>query len=162
MLVAEYVFVESTDGMTEFLPIEEMKIQPKAYREVTLNDYWYGPTHITETTHHNFVQPHHRMIFFRHHRYLLSNIDTATPTFILQSQPTAERAAILQHRLKHGLTQEERTERQISFGINQLQIMVPTYPQLLMRELFHPFFIFQFYSVILWCFEVNYRRGKYF
>jgi len=32
-------------------------------------------------------------------------------------------------------------------------IPIPSIPSLLIREVLHPFFVFQIYSVILWCFE---------
>ena len=38
-------------------------------------------------------------------------------------------------------------------GPNTIDIPIPSIPSLLVREVLHPFFVFQIYSIILWCFE---------
>ena len=42
------------------------------------------------------------------------------------------------------------------YGLNHICILVPPLPVLFMREVFQPFFVFQIFSVILWCAEEYY------
>lgn len=39
------------------------------------------------------------------------------------------------------------------FGNNEIEIPMPTIPSLLLREILHPFYIFQIFSIILWLLE---------
>lgn len=149
---AEYIGAVTAEGETEFLTVEQIKIQPDAYKPTIMGKIWYGPTGINEKGGMNYVEPRARMFLFRHHRFFL---DPDCGTFIRQHEPLQEAAGVLTNRIQTGLSTEEHQRRQRTFGINQLQIMVPTYPALLVREFFHPFFMFQLYSVILWCFEVS-------
>jgi len=59
-------------------------------------------------------------------------------------------------RMKTGLTEEQRIDNLILYGENALVIAVPSIPTLLFQECFHPFYVFQMYSVILWGFENYY------
>lgn len=37
-----------------------------------------------------------------------------------------------------------------------MEIPIPSYPQLFVKEILNPFFVFQVYSVLLWCYEEYY------
>jgi len=109
-----------------------------------------------------------RMIVFRHMRYIYS---PSSETFVLQQSDVSTRrvealgeaqrhttvaglkAKELTERLRMGLTRGQVLENRVIYGENALVLKVPTIPELLFSEIFHPFYVFQMYSVILWGFE---------
>ena len=157
LLQAEYVLVESMDGASELLPVERVGPHPSAYVPSALGTLWLGPLHLNDPINFplSYIPSSDRMVYFRHHRFVLDP-QAHPPVFVKQREPLQEPAGVLLQRLERGLDTDAHTARQKHFGLNQLTIIVPSYPTLLMRELFHPFFIFQIYSVILWCFEAYY------
>jgi len=109
-----------------------------------------------------------RMIVFRHMRYIYS---PATQQFVIQQSDVASRRAEalgegqrhtsvaalkakeLTERLRVGLTRDQLLDNRVLYGENALILKVPTIPELLFGEIFHPFYVFQMYSVVLWGFE---------
>ena len=159
LLRAEYMVVETMDGAGwEFLPVERVGPNPLAYESRALGVLWHGPRHLSDRVNHpaTYVAPQDRMVLFRHHRFVLDPLAHPAPAFVKQREPLQESAGVLADLLERGLDARAHAARQKAFGLNQLTIVVPSYPTLLMREIFHPFFIFQIYSVILWCFEAYY------
>jgi len=153
---AEYVFIEAADGGYEFLPIERIQTQPRAYHPSLCGKLWYGPSRINDPSRpHSYIPTQERMFLFRHHRFFLH--PNARPArFVKQVAMTHDEAGSLVELMQKGLTVSGHAEKQRRGGINQVQIIVPSYPALLLKEVFHPFFIFQIYSVILWIFEEYY------
>ena len=94
-----------------------------------------------------------RMIVWRHNRFMY---DPATRSFERVTYMSSAPAATLDQRMKAGLQEDVAEERLRWYGHNILTIIVPSYMTLLLGEVFHPFYIFQIYSVILWCFEYYY------
>ena len=94
-----------------------------------------------------------RMIVWRHNRFMY---DPATQSFERVTYMSSAPAATLDQRMKAGLQEDVAEERLRWYGHNILTIIVPSYITLLLGEVFHPFYIFQIYSVILWCFEYYY------
>ncbi|KAK5098854.1 hypothetical protein LTS08_006232 [Lithohypha guttulata] len=65
--------------------------------------------------------------------------------------------------MKQGLDSEERDPRDQVFGKNVIEIRQKTIPELLLDEAFHPFYIFQIASLLLWSFdEYYYYAGAIF
>lgn len=58
--------------------------------------------------------------------------------------------------LREGLDNEERDYRELVFGKNLIDIAEKTTAQLLVDEVFHPFYIFQVASLILWSMDEYY------
>ncbi|OAP56697.1 hypothetical protein AYL99_08809 [Fonsecaea erecta] len=58
--------------------------------------------------------------------------------------------------LREGLDTEERDPRDQVFGKNMIEIQQKTIPELLLDEAFHPFYIFQVASLILWSMDEYY------
>ncbi|KAK2791510.1 hypothetical protein FQN53_002619 [Emmonsiellopsis sp. PD_33] len=58
--------------------------------------------------------------------------------------------------LRTGLSAEERDSREQVFGSNLIDIQEKTIPQILVDEAFHPFYIFQIASLILWSMDEYY------
>ncbi|KIX10370.1 uncharacterized protein Z518_01452 [Rhinocladiella mackenziei CBS 650.93] len=58
--------------------------------------------------------------------------------------------------LRRGLDSEERDPRDQVFGKNMIEIQQKTIPELLLDEAFHPFYIFQIASLILWSMDEYY------
>jgi len=58
--------------------------------------------------------------------------------------------------LREGLDNEERDYRELVFGKNLIDIAEKTTGQLLVDEVFHPFYIFQIASLVLWSMDEYY------
>ncbi|RIA92920.1 hypothetical protein C1645_819991 [Glomus cerebriforme] len=58
--------------------------------------------------------------------------------------------------LKKGITRDVHNEREIIFGPNMIDVQEKSTLQLLMDEVLHPFYIFQVFSMILWCLDEYY------
>ncbi|KAL2429098.1 cation-transporting ATPase [Exophiala dermatitidis] len=58
--------------------------------------------------------------------------------------------------LREGLDSEERDPRDQVFGKNVIEIQQKTIPELLLDEAFHPFYVFQVASLILWSLDEYY------
>nr|XP_033814062.1 probable cation-transporting ATPase 13A3 isoform X2 [Geotrypetes seraphini] len=52
--------------------------------------------------------------------------------------------------LSRGLSREVHDYRKLFFGINEIDVKVPSIFKLLVKEVLNPFYIFQLFSVILW------------
>ncbi|XP_064194424.1 polyamine-transporting ATPase 13A3-like isoform X5 [Anguilla rostrata] len=49
-----------------------------------------------------------------------------------------------------GLTDETQDHRRLFFGVNEIDVKVPSVFKLLIKEVLNPFYVFQLFSVILW------------
>ncbi|KAL2753925.1 hypothetical protein ACRALDRAFT_2108060 [Sodiomyces alcalophilus JCM 7366] len=58
--------------------------------------------------------------------------------------------------VRSGLDIDERHVREVVFGGNDIDIEEKSIPQLLVDEVFHPFYVFQIASLILWSFDEYY------
>ncbi|KAM9989578.1 hypothetical protein ACTFIY_005636 [Dictyostelium cf. discoideum] len=58
--------------------------------------------------------------------------------------------------VKTGLSMNKYQEGRDLFGPNLISVPLKSIPSLLLDEILHPFFIFQIYSIILWCTEDYY------
>ncbi|XP_071500491.1 polyamine-transporting ATPase 13A3-like [Diadema antillarum] len=59
----------------------------------------------------------------------------------------------------HGYSRDQQCQKQTIYGKNEIEIAVPSYLKLLIKELLHPFYLFQIFSIILWILEVYYVYG---
>nr|XP_023650603.1 probable cation-transporting ATPase 13A3 isoform X3 [Paramormyrops kingsleyae] len=55
-----------------------------------------------------------------------------------------------------GLSASRQENRRLFYGINQIEVKVPSVPNLLVKEVLNPFYIFQVFSVILWSLDDYY------
>ncbi|KAF4083388.1 hypothetical protein AMELA_G00140630 [Ameiurus melas] len=55
-----------------------------------------------------------------------------------------------------GLSQNQQEYRRLFFGVNEIAVKVPSLFKLLIKEVLNPFYIFQLFSVILWCSDEYY------
>ncbi|MCJ1234491.1 hypothetical protein MMC14_002452 [Varicellaria rhodocarpa] len=58
--------------------------------------------------------------------------------------------------MRTGLDNDERQKREKIFGLNVIDIQQKSIPQLLVDEAFHPFYVFQIASLILWSIDEYY------
>ena len=66
-------------------------------------------------------------------------------------------AAAVARRVKGPLTDEwERADRRALYGVNELKVPVKSPLELLGEEMVHPFYVFQYASVLIWCLEAYY------
>ncbi|XP_077440742.1 polyamine-transporting ATPase 13A3 isoform X2 [Vanacampus margaritifer] len=59
-------------------------------------------------------------------------------------------AATLHSEHSKGLTRNQQEYRRLFFGLNEIEVKVPSVFKLLIKEVLNPFYIFQLFSVILW------------
>ncbi|XP_059385690.1 polyamine-transporting ATPase 13A3-like isoform X2 [Carassius carassius] len=55
-----------------------------------------------------------------------------------------------------GLNKNQQEYRRFFFGLNEIDVKVPSLFKLLIKEVLNPFYIFQLFSVILWCTDQYY------
>ncbi|XP_016338212.1 probable cation-transporting ATPase 13A3 isoform X3 [Sinocyclocheilus anshuiensis] len=55
-----------------------------------------------------------------------------------------------------GLNKNQQEFRRFFFGLNEIDVKVPSLFKLLIKEVLNPFYIFQLFSVILWCTDEYY------
>ncbi|KAK3533343.1 hypothetical protein QTP70_017177, partial [Hemibagrus guttatus] len=55
-----------------------------------------------------------------------------------------------------GLSRNQQEYRRLFFGVNEIAVKVPSLFKLLIKEVLNPFYIFQLFSVILWCADEYY------
>ncbi|XP_029904873.1 probable cation-transporting ATPase 13A3 isoform X2 [Myripristis murdjan] len=55
-----------------------------------------------------------------------------------------------------GLSRSQQEYRRLFFGVNEIAVKVPSLFKLLIKEVLNPFYIFQFFSVILWSIDEYY------
>ncbi|XP_023381323.1 probable cation-transporting ATPase 13A3 [Pteropus vampyrus] len=55
-----------------------------------------------------------------------------------------------------GLTKGMHAYRKLLYGVNEISVKVPSVFKLLIKEVLNPFYIFQLFSVILWCTDEYY------
>ncbi|XP_052465415.1 polyamine-transporting ATPase 13A3 isoform X2 [Carassius gibelio] len=55
-----------------------------------------------------------------------------------------------------GLNKNQQEYRSFFFGLNEIDVKVPSLFKLLIKEVLNPFYIFQLFSVILWCTDSYY------
>ncbi|XP_065097075.1 polyamine-transporting ATPase 13A3 isoform X1 [Paramisgurnus dabryanus] len=56
----------------------------------------------------------------------------------------------------NGLSKDQQEYRRFFFGLNEIDVKVPSLFKLLVKEVLNPFYIFQLFSVILWCTDEYY------
>ncbi|XP_053168236.1 polyamine-transporting ATPase 13A3 isoform X4 [Hemicordylus capensis] len=74
----------------------------------------------------------------------LKGLDEATPCSAIHTEHSA------------GLTKERQDYRKLFYGVNEIAVKVPSVFKLLIKEVLNPFYIFQLFSVILWCTDEYY------
>lgn len=55
-----------------------------------------------------------------------------------------------------GLTKGMHAYRKLLYGVNEISVKVPSVFKLLIKEVLNPFYIFQLFSVVLWCTDEYY------
>ena len=140
---ADFVLVYTRNGQSELCPVEAVTASPASQLPELIGRY---------------LRPHqpklpldNRMIVFRHTRYVL---DTATHAFVKVATPSHLPCSDIAAAIVDGLSSEAASSRLALHGGNELSITVPSVPSLLIHEVLHPFFVFQLFSLVLWCFEL--------
>lgn len=79
-------------------------------------------------------------------RYILSDVSGFSKTEFPISFPYSE----MHTKFCSGLSNDQVDVRQDIYGRCEINVPVPTYCELFWNEAFHPFFVFQIFSIILW------------
>ena len=141
---AHFVLVLTPNRQQELCPVERCQPHPPSQRPVLLTRYLRPPPPL---------DPAEKMIVFRHSRYLY---DPPSQSFLRLSAPSTLPYASLASALSHGTSSSAAAASYALHGPNAIDIPIPSIPSLLVREVLHPFFVFQIYSIILWCAEAYY------
>jgi cation-transporting ATPase 13A2 len=172
---AQYVLVVGQVHGAELLQVqqlgddvEEEALQESPQQMLLGSANADGPVHLPRSS---SSSPHGKYINWRHMRFIFS---PAAHAFLMQQSDQINRRAEvippekrhtsvaalrskeIAQRMKSGLTQEQYRDNLVLYGINALILTVPSIPSLLYQEVFHPFYVFQMYSIALWIFEVYY------
>ncbi|KAL7991168.1 hypothetical protein Chor_012823 [Crotalus horridus] len=94
--------------------------------------------------------------YFTHHsvKYFW---DDAVQNFIsIKGLDESTSCASIHREHSTGLTKEMQDYRKIFYGLNEIAVKVPSIFKLLIKEVLNPFYIFQLFSVILWCTDEYY------
>ncbi|GMM37042.1 putative acid anhydride hydrolase [Saccharomycopsis crataegensis] len=59
-------------------------------------------------------------------------------------------------KIRHGLSEYETEDRKLIFGSNSLDLKESSISELLVKEILHPFYIFQIFSIVLWLLDDYY------
>jgi cation-transporting P-type ATPase 13A2 len=100
-----------------------------------------------------------RMLEYRCGRYIFAySQGTFLPVPVTPSGFVDElNTAAVSRRVKGPLADEwERADRHALYGANELKIPVKSPLELLAEEMIHPFYVFQYASVLIWCLEAYY------
>jgi len=87
-----------------------------------------------------------RYFDYRFMRYILSDVSGFSKTEFPISFPYSE----MHTKFCSGLSNDQVDVRQDIYGRCEINVPVPTYCELFWNEAFHPFFVFQIFSIILW------------
>ena len=141
---AHFVLVHTHNGQHELCPVERCQPHPPSQRPITLTRYLRPPPPL---------DPCDKLLVFRHSRYLY---DPPSQSFLRLAAPTSLPYASLASSLAHGTSSSAAAAAYSLHGPNAIDIPIPSIPSLLVREVLHPFFVFQLYSIALWCVEAYY------
>eukprot|EP01132_Coremiostelium_polycephalum_P005014 gene5014-6243_t len=94
-----------------------------------------------------------RMIIYKFTRFFY---DSKTGSFQRSTPKTDFTRAEITDLQKTGLDTRAYSTNQDYFGPNIIDVPLKSIPKLLLDEVLHPFFIFQIYSIGLWCAEAYY------
>ena len=139
---ADFVLVYSANGQSELCVVESIKASPESQLPELLGRY--------QRPHQPPLPLDDRMIVFRHTRYVF---DAASRSFVRLSTASAVTCSDIDAVMTDGLSSKAASRRYSLHGGNELSIRVPSVPSLLIHEVLHPFFVFQLFSLVLWCFE---------
>mmetsp|Transcript_20060 Transcript_20060/g.33425 ORF Transcript_20060/g.33425 Transcript_20060/m.33425 type:complete len:1211 (-) Transcript_20060:355-3987(-) len=92
----------------------------------------------------------YRMIEYKHVKYFY---DRTGNTFNRPQYELEHSYQYIHDVLADGISEEVHGDRILLFGPNVIDIPVKSYFTLLLEEVLNPFYVFQAYSIILWCVE---------
>ena len=138
---AHFVLVLTRNGQHEFCPVERISAFPASQRPALLARYHSPPPPL---------DPSEKMIVFRHSRYVY---DPPSSSFLRLAAPHTLPYSAIAAALSRGTSASSAAASYALHGPNAIDIPIPSVPSLLVREVLHPFFVFQIYSIVLWCFE---------
>ncbi|XP_068137260.1 polyamine-transporting ATPase 13A3 isoform X2 [Hyperolius riggenbachi] len=98
----------------------------------------------------NAAAPLYEVPYFVHHSvtYFWNNLHQTFSSFAGLDEGISCSAIHSEH--SKGLSKEQHDYRKLFYGINEINVKVPSLFKLLIKEVLNPFYIFQLFSVILW------------
>ena len=145
LVEADFVLVYTKNRQSELCAVEPITASPASQVAELLGRY--------QRPHNPALPPDNRMIVFRHTRYVFN---PTSHSFVRLSTPASLPCSHVQAALVDGLSSTAASSSLSLHGGNELLITVPSVPSLLVHEVLHPFFVFQIFSLVLWCFEKYY------
>lgn len=165
---AQFVLVELADRRQELVPVSVLsRLQSINVHAGTSSHTHAGATLLgtsgdttpASSSGSGKVDASERMLDYRCGRYLYSHAEDtflSVPGMPAGFQQELAAAASARH-IKGQLTDEwERAGRASLYGPNVLRIPVASRLSLLAKEMMHPFYVFQYASVLIWCLEEYY------
>ncbi|OCT80712.1 hypothetical protein XELAEV_18027526mg [Xenopus laevis] len=116
----------------------------------------------TPTEHHedhpinNATVPLHEVRYFVHHSLTYYWNDVHQTFSLFKGLDEGIQCSSMHREHSQGLCKEIHDYRKLFYGINEITVKVPSLFKLLVKEVLNPFYIFQLFSVILWCTDEYY------
>ena len=142
---ADFVLVSTKNDQHELCEVEPITAHPTSELPELIGRY--RRPHIPP------LSPTNRMIVFRHTRYIYDVAASSSPSFVRRTTASTLPCSHITAALLDGQSSEDSSAALSVHGGNELSITVPSVPSLLIHEVLHPFFVFQIFSLVLWCFE---------
>ncbi|XP_075412341.1 polyamine-transporting ATPase 13A3 isoform X2 [Tenrec ecaudatus] len=113
-----------------------------------------------EEIHHEMSkhsQIHSQQIrYFSHHSIKYFWNDTLHNFDFLKGLDEGVSCTSIYEKHSAGLTKGMHAYRKLLYGVNEITVKVPSVFKLLIKEVLNPFYVFQLFSVILWCTDEYY------
>ncbi|XP_066097861.1 polyamine-transporting ATPase 13A3 isoform X2 [Saccopteryx bilineata] len=98
----------------------------------------------------------HEIRYFTHHSVKYFWNDTLHNFDFLKGLDEGVSCTSIYEKHSTGLTKGIHAYRKLLYGVNEISVKVPSVFKLLIKEVLNPFYIFQLFSVILWCTDEYY------
>ncbi|XP_066203939.1 polyamine-transporting ATPase 13A3 isoform X2 [Saccopteryx leptura] len=98
----------------------------------------------------------HEIRYFTHHSVKYFWNDTLHNFDFLKGLDEGVSCTSIYEKHSAGLTKGMHAYRKLLYGVNEISVKVPSVFKLLIKEVLNPFYIFQLFSVILWCTDEYY------
>eukprot|EP00741_Cyanophora_paradoxa_P005108 tig00000857_g4950.t1 len=140
---ADYVLARGFDGLEFVVPVREVQSHSASS--------YASEEQIAGVAGHRFLKDgRYRLLAFRYVEYVL---DRDSGKFIRPEFDLAHPYGYIHEKLSPGISQAVHVDRAVLFGRNVIDVPVKSWTTLLVQEVLHPFYIFQVYSIVLWCIE---------
>ncbi|XP_027704557.1 probable cation-transporting ATPase 13A3 isoform X1 [Vombatus ursinus] len=162
----EVVLLRTTDefriwfcAKVRFLSLENHSFSsPKTVTKKVSNGHaahFHFPEDLPEEDQRDLAQPR-EIPYFTHHSVRYFWNDSLQNFDVLKGLDEGISCTSIYEQHSSGLAKEKHAYRKLMYGMNEIAVKVPSVLKLLVKEVLNPFYVFQLFSVILWCTDEYY------